>query len=125
MQSDICNKPVPSYIEDTLNPESEKFKNLYDTCYHLIKLYCDNSHPIEDIINPLNHTSNQLDFRLSWHLLMALIALQYNHVQKFSLETLHDSYASQLESIGLWHWSIFVLMHIEDEKRLFKFCKIF
>ncbi len=37
---------------------------LFDTCYHLIKLYCDNNHPIEGIIAPLNHSSNQLDFRL-------------------------------------------------------------
>ncbi len=48
---------------------------------------------------------------------MSLIALQYNHVSKSCLETIHDSYATQLQSIGLWQWSIFVLMHIEDERR--------
>jgi nuclear pore complex protein Nup98-Nup96 len=48
---------------------------------------------------------------------MSLVALQYNHVSKSCLETIHDSYATQLQSIGLWHWSVFVLMHIDDERR--------
>jgi hypothetical protein len=54
----------------------------------------------------------------SWHLAMALLALQYNHMSKSCVETIHDSYATQLQSIGLWHWSVFVIMHIEDARRL-------
>jgi nuclear pore complex protein Nup98-Nup96 len=83
----ICNKPVPPYIEDSVaassidnaivpsglkstsseqkQAESKATNNdLYDTCYHLIKLYCNGNHPIEHIISPLNHSGNQLDFRL-------------------------------------------------------------
>jgi nuclear pore complex protein Nup98-Nup96 len=83
-----CSKPVPPYIEDSVsnsqdtsnaivpsglnNATSEQKQtttspnssSLYDTCYHLIKLYCNSSHPIEHIISPLNHSGNQLDFRL-------------------------------------------------------------
>lgn len=33
------------------------------------------------------------------------------------METLHESYATQLQSFGLWHWSVFVLMHIDDANR--------
>lgn len=93
----ICDRPVPPYVEDSVSTSIEPPKmlnntmnfggnsfmrndnrnqplhsvtanqernELYDTCYHLIKLYCNSNHPVEDIISPLNHTSNQLDFRL-------------------------------------------------------------
>jgi hypothetical protein len=44
--------------------QTQKSKDLYDTCFHLIKLYCNNKYPIADIIAPQSHTLNQLDFRL-------------------------------------------------------------
>ena len=142
-----CNKPFPPYLEDNVFESVNEHKlsekiNLYDTCFHLIKLYCDEKHSIADTIAPLSHTSNQLDFRLrffyrvffafifylkielffSWHLAMALKALNYNQVSIECLETIHESYATQLQSLGLWHWAVFVLMHIADDKRhLFTF----
>ncbi|CAF0852273.1 unnamed protein product [Brachionus calyciflorus] len=124
VSNDICTKPVPTYVEDTITDTKNPI-NLLDTCYHLIKLYCNNTYPIQDIISPLNHGPNQLDFRLSWHLTMSLIALQYNHIPKFSIENLHDSFAAQLQSIGLWHWAVFVLMHIEDDQRREKFVRLY
>ena len=30
---------------------------------------------------------------------------------------LQQSYATQLESVGLWHWGVFVLMHMKDPGR--------
>ena len=27
---------------------------------------------------------------------------------------LHSSFASQLESVGLWQWAVFVLLHLDD-----------
>lgn len=151
LSNNLCNKPLPPYLEDSISPEStnnsakpsttssskmnaslltgfksSQFegqptnstkKELFDTCFHLIKLYCDDKYPIADIISPLSHNSNQLDYRLSWHLAMALVSLNYNFISKECLETLHESYASQLQSIGLWHWSVFVLMHLGDENR--------
>jgi nuclear pore complex protein Nup98-Nup96 len=56
---------------------------------------------------------------------MALVALQFNHVTKACLESLHDSYVMQLQSFGLWHWSIFVIMHIEDEQRRESYVKLY
>lgn len=56
-------------------------------------------------------------FSLSWHLAMALLGVEYNQVQRSCLETIHESFASQLQSLGLWHWAVFVLMHIENEQR--------
>lgn len=48
---------------------------------------------------------------------MALLSVDYTHIQKSCMETLHDSYAHQLQSLGLWHWAVFVLMHIENDDR--------
>jgi hypothetical protein len=132
----ICNRPYPPYIENDSSGEfsskstttptetaKNSIKNLkkstdfYDTCFHLIKLYCNDSHSIADTIEPLNHSANLLDYRLSWHLIMSLVALNYTHVSQLCLINLHENFALQLQSIGLWQWSIFVLMHIDDEQR--------
>ena len=132
IKSGICTKPVPPYIEDNIESKSNEQQLLaghYDTCFHLIKLYCDSgkssSSSLENLLSPLSHTSNQMDMRLSWHLMHALIALNnFNNtnisISRHCLNSLNESYAAQLESIDdeMWHWSIFVLMHIEgDESR--------
>jgi nuclear pore complex protein Nup98-Nup96 len=112
-------QPLPPYLEDTVTSDSKHNQPgpLFDTCFHLIKLYCNDKHPIADTVAPLSHNPNQLDYRLSWHLAMALVSLGYNSVSSECLESLHESYANQLQSIGLWHWSVFVLMHLADGKR--------
>ena len=102
--------------------KQHKDSSLYDTCFHLMKLYCSSQHSMEDLLNPLSHTSNQLDTRLSWHLAQALTSLNYNHSSRLCLDNLNDMYANQLQYIDgdsndMWHWSIFVLMHTSDEKR--------
>ncbi len=119
LASRFVAEPLPPYLEDSVTSDLKNNQptHLYDTCFHLIKLYCNDKHSIADTVSPLSHNPNQLDYRLSWHLTMALISLSYNSVSSECLESLHESYASQLQSIGLWHWSVFVLMHLEDEKR--------
>lgn len=65
VQNEISKRPVPPYIEDSIQKdEPESVRRRLDTCFHLIKLYCDANYPIEDVIAPLNHTSDQLDYRL-------------------------------------------------------------
>lgn len=32
----------------------------------------------------------------------------------YRLSLTHTNFAAQLESVGLWHWAVFVLLHIED-----------
>ena len=93
---------------------------------------------MEDLLAPLSHTSNQLDGRLSWHLAQSLAAINYQQTTRLCSDSLHDTYATQLQSLGastsststsssssisandmndMWHWSVFVLMHVRDEKR--------
>ena len=59
--------PLPPYIEDaTLSPEQDPADPyvIRDTCYHLLKLYCERSHRLERTLAPSTSTPNPLDYRL-------------------------------------------------------------
>lgn len=72
---------------------------------------------MERLLNSATHTSDIMDFRLSWQLLQVLKGLGYGHCSKQSEIHLSVSFASQLENYGLWQWSIFVLLHIQDQNK--------
>lgn len=109
--------------EPPLPPYDEKYKpigtsdSITDLRYHILKLYSKRSHPMEAILNPTTYTADQMDFRLSWLLLQTLSSIGYHHCSELSAAQLHVSFASQLENHGLWHWSIFVLLHIENQNQ--------
>ncbi|XP_052829628.1 nuclear pore complex protein Nup98-Nup96 isoform X1 [Octopus bimaculoides] len=110
-----ARSPVPSYLEnDDTDCDSVK---IYDTCYHLLQLYVNKAYLLEQTLSPASTTVNHLDYRLSWHLCQVLQSLQYNHLSQYQKECINHSFAAQLESLGLWEWAIFVLAHINDEKR--------
>lgn len=50
----------------------------------------------------------------SWFVMITLKSLGYNHLSEESEYVIHTSFAAQLEIAGLWHWSVFVLLHIQD-----------
>uniref|UniRef100_A0A1A9WVG8 Nuclear pore complex protein Nup98-Nup96 n=1 Tax=Glossina brevipalpis TaxID=37001 RepID=A0A1A9WVG8_9MUSC len=108
--------PIPSYMEeDSFSSEQQrKYAPVYDIRYHLLHLFSKRSHPLESLLNPATHTSDPMDYRLSWLLLQTLEALGYHHCSELSEAQLHTGFASQLESHDLWEWSIFVLLHIKD-----------
>ncbi|CAH1777571.1 unnamed protein product [Owenia fusiformis] len=115
---DYAAPPLPPYLEDSdaMEIENDKDREIRDTCYHLLKLYSDRSHPLEEILAPTTSTPNQLDYRLSWHLHQVLRSLEYSHVSDYHASSLSANFAAQLESLGLWQWAIFVLLHIKHEK---------
>ncbi|KAI0224301.1 Nuclear pore complex protein Nup98-Nup96 [Lamellibrachia satsuma] len=106
--------PVAPYIagEKYLGDINEL--EAYDMCYHLLKLYCDKCYPLHQILAPSTYTAAPLDHNLSWHLSQALYALDYKNMTAYQVGCLHTSYAAQLESLGLWHWAVFVLLHLTD-----------
>lgn len=109
-----ASPPTPPYT-DRYQPETNK--QLFDLRYHLLKLYSKRSHPLEALLNPATHTADPMDFRLSWLLLQNLEAIGYRHCSDLSECQLHVSFASQLETQNMWHWSIFVLLHIKNRER--------
>ncbi|XP_077402724.1 nuclear pore complex protein Nup98-Nup96 isoform X2 [Vanacampus margaritifer] len=115
--------PLPPYLEEEQadmdhedeEEEEEEFKQpLYDVCFHLLKLYSDRHYGLQPLLEPLSATQERLDFRLSWHLWGVLQALHYTHLSAASQGMLHASYAAQLESAGLWHLAVFILLHIPN-----------
>jgi len=44
-----------------------------------------------------------------------LESLDYTHISPKSAAVIHTSFAAQLESNGLWHWAIFVLLHLKSD----------
>lgn len=69
---------------------------------------------LQQLLDPLTVTWQRLDYRLSWHLWGVLQALHYSHLSASRQGLLHASYAAQLESAGLWHMAVFILLHIPD-----------
>lgn len=72
---------------------------------------------MESIITPATHTPDQLDHRLGWFVGQVLRALGYMHITTTREAQINVEFASQLESLGLWHWSIFVLLHLHGIDR--------
>lgn len=106
--------PTPSY---TTRIKMTSPKPIQDIRFHLLKLFSVRSHPLEALLNPATHTPDPMDFRLSWFLLQTLETLGYRHCSELSRSQLHLSFANQLENHGLWHWSIYVLLHLNDRSR--------
>lgn len=107
--------PYPPCHEDdggdesyVLDPEAP-----LDTCYLLLKLYCDQSQRLDRLLAPVSSVPSQLDFRISWLLHKLLQAFGFSHLSVTAAETLHTSFAAQLESWGLWPWATFALLHLE------------
>ncbi|XP_068600169.1 nuclear pore complex protein Nup98-Nup96 [Brachionichthys hirsutus] len=107
--------PRPPYMEAEPEEDEEACKRpLHDLCFHLLKLYGDRRYSLQQLLEPLTVTWRRLDYRLSWHLWGVLQALHYAHLSAARQGLLHASYAAQLESAGLWHMAVFVLLHIAD-----------
>ncbi|KAM9331933.1 nuclear pore complex protein Nup98-Nup96 isoform 2-T2 [Pholidichthys leucotaenia] len=108
--------PLPPYMEEELQEEeeAEPKRPLYDLCFHLLRLYSDRHYSLQQLLDPLCSTWQRLDYRLSWHLWGVLQSLNYTHLSPQRQGLLHSSYAAQLESRGLWHLAVFILLHIPD-----------
>ncbi|XP_012673966.1 nuclear pore complex protein Nup98-Nup96 isoform X2 [Clupea harengus] len=113
--------PLPPYLESCdlacIEEEIEERgvkKPLYDICFHLLKLYSDRHHNLQQLLDPSTVTIQRLDYRLCWHLWNVLQALNYSHLSPECQAQLHSSYAAQLESAGHWEMAIFVLLHIPN-----------
>lgn len=131
-QGRYAQPPYPPYIEKsdllsdllmTSDETMEESEPLYDTCFYLLKLYCDRSQRLDKLLMPGASTPSPLDHRLSWLLYQSLSALGYDHLSTDAASALHCNFASQLETMDMWHWAAFVLLHIPDSQRRTKCVK--
>ncbi|XP_070502956.1 nuclear pore complex protein Nup98-Nup96 [Chironomus tepperi] len=103
--------PVPSYCK----PEDSMNCKFYDIRFHLMKLYSQRSHSLEVLLNPANYSKDLMDYRLSFFVLQILETLGYHHISESCRLKILTSFADQLETNGLWEWSIFVMLHISEQ----------
>lgn len=135
--------PLPWYLEHAAAGGLKKKWNLPsdahthpDALYSMIRLFSDSSSSLSTILTPLSFNPSPVDYRLCWHLYVIMsrclgvrdfsdrgdTGLQLdpeeneeNRVEGHSpsADLLADSYALQLERLGMVQEAVFVLLHIE------------
>lgn len=103
--------PLPPYVSQL---DQRDFK-YYDIRFHLLKLFSQRSHPLELLLHPSTYTSDLMDYRLSFLLLQSLDTLGYHHISDSCRFKIYSSFADQLESNGMWEWSLWVMLHIIEQ----------
>lgn len=135
--------PLPWYSENTTPSELKKKWNLPsaadnhpDALYSMIRLFSDPSSSLSTILTPLSFNASPIDYRLCWHLYIIMSRClgvrdfsdrgdtglrpdpeehEENRVEGHSpsADLLVNSYALQLEQLGMIQEAVFVLLHIE------------
>ena len=135
--------PLPWYLENAIAGRLQKKWNLPSTAdahpdalYSLIKLFSDSSSSLSTILTPFSFNPSPIDYRLCWHLYIIISRClgvrdfsdrgdtglqsdaeenEENRVEGHSpsADLLANSYALQLEQLGMIQEAVFVLLHIE------------
>lgn len=132
-------KPLPHYQSSPVGDVTSSTP--LDPIYHLLKLYTSPTHSLERSLSPLNFGPSPTDYRLPWHLYllfsrvlrkrdfedrleigttasddgMMMVQGEDKEGNSVRADQVTTSYATQLECIGMWEWSAFVLLHLELE----------
>ena len=114
-QGPYCKAPAPSYLGE--NRIMGQIPAAMDLRYQLLRLYCDRSTALEDLLDPSSYTGDRLDSRLTWLVSRVLGVLGYRHLSSHAEDRLHRDTSSQAERAGLWHWAVFIMQHIQDYDR--------
>jgi nuclear pore complex protein Nup98-Nup96 len=135
--------PLPWYSENATSSELKKLWNLPpiaedhpDALYSMIHLFSSSSSSLSTILTPLSFSASPIDYRLCWHLYIIMSRCLgvrdfsdrgdpgpqldseetvENNVEGHSpsADLLTNSYALQLEQLGMIQEAVFVLLHIE------------
>lgn len=129
--------PLPPYLESK-HKGSVQLRSLAkpadyprDALFQLVKLFAKPDFELQEALRPRGFGAALADYRLPWHLYQLLsrvlrvrdfddrldlgIEVDEEDVQgnSASADALASSYAFQLESLGLWTWAAFLLLHLE------------
>ncbi|CAF1295275.1 unnamed protein product, partial [Adineta ricciae] len=85
-----------------------------DLRWKLLKLFTDDTYPLDNVFDVNSYTDNAFDYQLSWMLYITLQSLGSIPLSVENDTCLHVSFARQLENLGYWQLSVFVLLHIID-----------
>ncbi|CAE6530170.1 unnamed protein product [Rhizoctonia solani] len=133
----VTAPPHPWYIERPASVDSEALmwsvpgeSTPKDALFEIIKLAMDETVPLDLALYPRAFGPSPTDYRISWHAYILLArVLQKRDVSDRSVveegnepqlsyshkaDVITSNYASQLESLGLWWYSVFVLLHLQE-----------
>ncbi|KAG9123969.1 DNA-directed DNA polymerase gamma mip1 [Ceratobasidium sp. 392] len=103
-----------------------------DALFEVIKLAIDDTIPLDNVLYPRAFGPSPVDYRISWHVYILLAqVLRKRDVSDRSImvegeddeayatyshkaDSITSNYASQLENLGLWWYSVFVLLHLQE-----------
>eukprot|EP01130_Rhizamoeba_saxonica_P003273 TRINITY_DN1399_c0_g1_i11.p1 TRINITY_DN1399_c0_g1~~TRINITY_DN1399_c0_g1_i11.p1 ORF type:complete len:1043 (+),score=259.01 TRINITY_DN1399_c0_g1_i11:1942-5070(+) len=128
--SDSLSDLIRTFLEE--NQDSLPFGSTKkDTIYQLLCLYCNVNHPVHLTLSPTTYSESLLDYSLSWHLYSVLRELPSTHfsgtvIPSSSIDyDVTINYAHQLEALGLWEWSVYVLQNLPFSECRDKACRYF
>ncbi|XP_078444130.1 SUPPRESSOR OF AUXIN RESISTANCE 3 isoform X2 [Wolffia australiana] len=113
--------PVPMYIDERLVDDYMIWNagDRFDITYYLMLLHATDEGVFSDLkamFSAFSSTPDPLDYHMIWHYKGVLKA-----VGTFTSNDLHlldVSFASQLLSLGLCHWAIYVVLHMPHSEDL-------
>ena len=136
---ELLRQKIPSSILEPVPGYSPSGGSL-DMCYHLIKVFVDESYTLERTLNPLCISPNRMDYLNSWLLYLCLSRVKqvrdfqdarteiisqrqtdmnedsifYPTITATSLtgDRVTTNVAHQLEALGLWKWAIFASLFL-------------
>ena len=90
-----------------------------DTMYQLLRLRYDLEKDLACVLAERCNTGNHFEHHMSWHLAMAIegLAEWRNSLSCVARSRLISNYVEELEMIGLWHWGVYVALHLPDRVR--------
>mmetsp|Transcript_35661 Transcript_35661/g.82949 ORF Transcript_35661/g.82949 Transcript_35661/m.82949 type:complete len:1050 (+) Transcript_35661:1154-4303(+) len=121
----MAPSPLPHYAFSPVGTDCILF-NLLNMCSSKLdqNTGChDTGLILSKFLSPSSYTSNAHDHSLAFHLVTVMQTMGLHGIISLDsdgLVRLCQSYALQLISAGLWHWAVYVLLHVgiaEDEKR--------
>ncbi|KAF5272181.1 hypothetical protein FQA39_LY01263 [Lamprigera yunnana] len=89
-------------------------ENDFDIEYHILRFSNNSTMIPKTVLNPTSYTKHTENFFLSWFLMQTFSAVGAGKITSTLANNVHLRFAAQLESSGLWHWSIFVLLFVKD-----------
>ncbi|KAI5810485.1 nuclear protein 96-domain-containing protein [Pyronema omphalodes] len=101
--------PKPWYMDAHADSEGA-----LDILWGLLRVYSDENLSLEEVLDPTCIGTNKLDFRLPWQLRTFLSARDFRQSEGNHGDQITVEFAEGLEAAGLWEWSLFVIMHLED-----------
>lgn len=134
--------PLPPYLERDVKPGSKRFRDVIrnkaypnDVLFALLKLFAQRDLPLESVLDAQQYCPSPLNVGLAFHLSQLLsrvlgvrdfsdrvdLGIDGEAIARLTNErgnsAVHDNlcvqYAMQLETIGLWTWAAYILLHLE------------